>query len=146
MRTMKYTIKLNQDLPFSNCPTLAELEGEKIVCNDVQLPVHIDANNSYNPYNVRAMVIGNEYGAICVVFASHAQEALDNAVNSNMLDSLMSSEEQDEYDSLTPLGNASELFDLSNVWIGEVDFEAARDINLIVALVRAQSEGDDTLS
>ena len=143
---MKYTIKLKQkDFPFASVPTLVELEGEKIVCNDVNLPQEIDASNSFNPHNVRAWVIGHEFGSICMIFASHEQDALDDAVDAGMLDCMMAEEQDHDDESLTPLGNASELFELTHAWIGQVEFDAARDIQLIVALVRASANGSDTL-
>lgn len=45
----------------------------------------------------------------------------------------------------THLGNAGELHNLDDCWIAEVDFEASRDIKLIIALVRASANGEDTL-
>lgn len=143
---MKYSIKLKQqDFPFASCPALVELEGEKIVCNDVHLPKEIDHANSYNPRNTRAFVIGHEFGPICMVFADHAQEAFNVAVDTNVLDCLLSDAQDHSDESFTPLGNASELFDLTYAWIGEVEFDAGRDIQLIVALVRANENGSDTL-
>ena len=143
---MKYSIKLKQhNLPFASVPTLVELEGEKIVCNDVTLPAYIDRSCGINPHNVRAFVIGHEFGAICMIFGSNVQDALDEAVDANMLDCMLNDEQDHENDSLTSLGNASELFDLTYAWVGEVEFEAARDIQLIVALVRASENGSDTL-
>lgn len=144
-QTMKYTLTLRQNFPFSSCPRFAELEGEKILCNDVQLPREIDPDNSYNPYNIRLWVIGHEFGAICAVFASHDEEAFDAAVDGNLLDCMMAEEQDYDDTSLTPLGNASELFDLTHAWIAPVEFDAARDIHLIVKLVRAGANGDDTL-
>jgi hypothetical protein len=142
---MKYTLTLKQSGPFSSCPRFAELEGEKILCNDVNLPAMIDPDNRYNPHRIRLWIIGHEFGAICAVFAGSAQDALDNACDLNMLDCLMAETQDYDDSSLTPLGNASELFDLTYAWTGEVEFDAARDIHLIVKLVRAQAEGADTL-
>ena len=70
---------------------------------------------------------------------------MDAAVDAGSLDCLMAEEQDYDNEDLTPLGNASELFDLNSVWMGEVEFDAARDIKLIVALVRQSAEGDDTL-
>jgi hypothetical protein len=145
---MRYTLTLKQSLPFAQNPRFAELEGEKILCNDVNLPKAIDPDNGYNPHNVRLWVIGHEFGAICAVFASHEQDALDSAVDGGMLDCLMAEDQnppEDEREGLAPLGNASELFDLSHAWLAEVEFDATRDIHLIVKLVRASAEGADTL-
>ncbi len=140
---MKYTLTLKQSLPFSQNPRFADLEGENILLNDVNLPEHIE--RSYNPHNVKLWVIGNEYGALCGAWGSCEQDALDEAVDAGLLDCLMAEEQDHSNEDLTPLGNASELFDLDYVWMGEVEFDAARDIKLIVALVRESTEGKDTL-
>ena len=66
-------------------------------------------------------------------------------MDAGRLDCLMAEEQDHDNEDLTPLGNASELFDLNSVWMGEVEFDAARDIKLIVALVRESTEGKDTL-
>ena len=137
---MKYTLILKQS---PQAPSSVELEGDSILLNDVNLPEHIE--HTFNPYNVKLWVIGNEYGALCAVWGSCEQEALDEAVDAGMLDCLMAEEQDYDNEALTPLGNASELFDLNSVWMGKVEFDAARDIKLIVALVRESVEGKDTL-
>ena len=145
---MLYNLILSNQYPFSEAPAIVQLEGDKIYCNDVNFPKSIDPDASTNPYNVRLFVIGHEFGALCAVWASNDQEALDNACDFNLLDCLMD-EEQDydkqEENDLTAPGNASELFDLSNVWIGEVKFDPARDIQLIVQMVRCYENQKDTL-
>ena len=140
---MKYTLTLKQSGSFCQNPRFAELDGENILLNDVNLPEHIE--HTFNPYNVTLWVIGNEYGALCAVWGSSEQDALDAAVDAGKLDCLMAEEQDYDNEDLTPLGNASELFDLNSVWMGEVEFDAARDIKLIVALVRESAEGKDTL-
>lgn len=142
---MKYTLKLIQKFPFPDNVPLVDLEGDKILLNDVMLPTHIDRENSYNPNDIKLYVIGHEFGAICAVWAGYTQEAFDNAVDCNMLDCLMSEEQDYDDESLTPLGNASELFDLSYAWIAQVEFDPARDIQLIVAIVRGSENQQDTL-
>lgn len=137
---MKYTLTLKQS---PQAPSSVELEGDSILLNDVNLPEHIE--HTFNPYNVKLWVIGNEYGALCAVWGSSEQDALDAAVDAGLLDSLMDEEQDYNNEALTPLGNAGELFDLDYVWMGKVEFDAARDIKLIVALVRESVEGKDTL-
>ena len=137
---MKYTLTLKQS---PQAPSSVELEGDSILLNDVNLPEHIE--HTFNPYNVKLWVIGNEYGALCAAWGSNEQEALDAAVDAGLLDSLMDEEQDYNNEALTPLGNAGELFDLDYVWMGKVEFDAARDIKLIVALVRESAEGKDTL-
>ena len=140
---MKYTLTLKQSGSFCQNPRYAQLEGENILLNDVNLPEHIE--HTYNPHNVTLWVIGHEHGALCAVWGSSEQDALDAAVDAGLLDSLMDEEQDYNNEALTPLGNASELFDLDYVWMGKVEFDAARDIKLIVALVRESVEGKDTL-
>lgn len=142
---MKYTLTLRQSGPFAQNPRFTEIEGEKILLNNVILPRAIDPENAFNPHNVRLFVIGHEFGAICAVWAGHEQEAFDVACDGNMLDCLMSENQDHEDDSLTPCGNASELFDLAHAWCGVVEFEPARDIVLIVDIVRASENQKDTL-
>jgi len=140
-----FNLFLNQYLPFSHCPVSAELSIDKIYANDVILPRGIDSDCGMNPHNVRMFVIGHEHGAICAVWAGNEQDALDTAVDLKAIDCLMADDQNYEDESLTALGNAGELFDLSYAWVGEVQFEAQRDIQLIVALVRASEAGLDTL-
>jgi hypothetical protein len=142
---MKYKVSMAQNFPFAQNPGLCEIEGDKILCNDVMLPASIDGSCRYNPHNVRPWVIGHVFGALCMVFASCEQYALDSAVDAGLMGPFMSEDQDHDDENLTPLGNASELFDLSDCWIGEVSFEPARDILLIVALARAAESGADTL-
>jgi hypothetical protein len=142
---MQYHLTLLQSFPFAQNPAFCEIEGARIVCNDVMLPASIDASCRFNPHNVRLWVIGHEFGALCAVFASHEQNALDSAVDAGMLDCMMAEEQNHDDESLRALGNASELFDLSYAWIGQVTFDPARDILLITALARASESGANTL-
>lgn len=142
---MKYTLTLRQCLPFAQNPPFCELEGERIVCNYVTLPGAIDAACRFNPHNVRLWVIGHTFGAVCAVFASHESDALDAACDAGMLDCFMAENQDYSDESLTACGNASELFDLSDFWMGQVEFDPARDILLITALARAAGSGADAL-
>ena len=132
------------------------LEAKDIICNDVNLPKEFDEVSNFNPYNIRLWVIGNEYGAVCAIFASHEQDALDNACDANAMESFLVTNEEDlkEYHShdagvtgpdYAALGNASELHDLNNCWIAEVDLQANRDIMFIVKLARASEGGHNNL-
>lgn len=142
---MAYKLTLAQSGAFCQNPRFAELEGEKIALNNVILPKTIDTDGAYNPHGVRLFVIGHEHGAICAIWASHEQEAFDEACDANFIDSLMAENQDHDDDTLTPLGNASELFDLTYAWVGAVEFDAARDIQLIVSIVRAVENQKDTL-
>jgi hypothetical protein len=142
---MRYTLTLAQSGPFCQNPRFVELDGEKIALNNVILPKTIDSDGGYNPYNVRLFVIGHEFGAICAIWASNWQGAFDEACDANLIDCLMSENQDFGNEELTPLGNVSELFDLSHAWIGEVEFDAARDIQLVVSIVRAVENQKSTV-
>lgn len=141
-------------------PNQSKVSPESIICNDVMLPATMDEASRYNPHNVRLWLIGHFHGPVCAIFASHEQDALDAACDANMMESMAVSEEDTKayYDACDPntgehpegvsythLGNAGELHDLDEAWIAEVDFEAERDILLIVKLARAAEGGHDTL-
>lgn len=112
----------------------------QIAVNDVNFPSHIQ--KGYNPYAVGLIVIGNEYGARTAVWASSAQNTLDTAVDLNQLDCLLDENQTCDYDDLVPLGNADELFDLSHVWVGVVDFQLPRDFELMKACILAEDDPD----
>lgn len=133
---------------------------ESIICNDVMLPSELDEAGRFNPHNIRLWLIGHMHGPVCAIFASCEQDALDNACDANMLECFMLSDdetqayyaecdentgEHPEGIHYTPLGNASELHNLDDCWMAEVDFKAERDILLIVKLARASEGGHDTL-
>lgn len=140
-----FSLFLNQSSPFAKNPSIVELPGDKILTNNVIFPKHIDSESSYNPHNVRLWVIGNEHGALCAVWAGHEQEAFDEACEAGMIDCLMAEIQDYDNESLTPLGNVSELFDLTTAWIGEVEWQVERDIKLILAMVRAVERQENTL-
>ena len=142
---MKYQLTLKQYFPFAQNPRFAEVDADNILLDNAQLPPEIDASDRYNPQNIRLWVIGHEHGPICAVFAGCEQYALDQAVDLHQLDYLMAADQDYDDETLTSLGNASELFDLSHAWIAEVEFDAKRDIQLIVAIVKARAECLDNL-
>lgn len=105
----------------------------------------------FNPHSVRLWVIGNEFGALCAVWADCEQDALDEAVDANFLDSLQVDEAEfaqmpeDEQDEFARLGNAGEPFDLSNVWIQTVRLSEKEDCQLLCALSYASGACQTTL-
>lgn len=143
---MKYTLHLLRPFAFAQNPAFCEMEGAQIRCNDVMLPAAFDTASAYNPCKIRLWVVGHTYGAVHAVFASHEQNALDELADCGALDFCQVTDglSVDE-DTVCRLGNAGEPFDLSDFWIGEVAFEAARDIKLLVALARASEAGADYL-
>ena len=143
---MKYQLTLKQqNFPFAQTPRFADVDADNILLDNAQLPAEIDASDRYNPQNIRLWVIGNEHGPICAVFAGCEQYALDQAVDLHQLDCLLADDQEYDNETLTSLGNAGELFGLSHAWIAEVEFDARRDIQLIVAIVKARAECLDNL-
>lgn len=139
------TLHLKQTFPFAQNPGIVSIREEVFFLDNVVLPRNIDKDAAYNPRNVKAWCIGNEHGILAVVWASNAQEALDAACNLNALEGLLSSIQDYNDETLTALGNANELHDLSSVWLAEIEFNAARDIQLIVRIVRSTEQGNSTL-
>jgi hypothetical protein len=135
---MKIKIKL---LPVNggafNCLPAREIEieAERVLANDVTLPWE------FNPHNVRLWVIGNEFGALGAVWASHEQDALDTLVDENLGDSLIV-EEADWSEDGTRLGNAGEPCDLTNVWIQLADLT---DCRLLCAFAEARGAAENNL-
>jgi len=81
----------------------------------------------YNPHNVKAWVIGHEFGAVALVVGEHEQEALDNAMDEGKLECmLMDEDDLNEHafnswdDSYTYAGNASEAIWSEYLWIREL--------------------------
>lgn len=101
-----------------------ELEFNKA---DVVNPDDYIPNGGFNPHHVRPFLIHNEYGVLCVVYASHEQDALDEAVDANRLDSCLVSdadykeaEDEGHADEFARLGNDGEPFDLTYIGLIEL--------------------------
>ena len=76
--------------------------------------------NSYNPHNIHAHLLCNEYGLLCIVYASHLQDALDIAVDENRMDSMLIPEDEIENeDWICRLGNAGEAFNIDYLTCNE---------------------------
>ena len=139
----KLTLNSVNGGPFNCSPSREiELENDRILCNDVHLP-----HCRINYHNVRLWVIGNEFGALCAVWASCEQDALDEACDAGMLDGLAIEEpkEGDEDEDVTRLGNASEPFDLTNCWMQMVRLDGPKDWELIARFAEAKGACQDTL-
>lgn len=140
---MKYTIRYTGDRleHFGQC----ELDDENILCNDIVLP------GERHPRNMRLWVIGNEYGALCAVWASCDQDALDAACDAGQLDSFLVSEEDQksaseaEREAWAHLGGAGEPADLTYAWMAEAALDIARDYKLLFALAEARGAGQTNL-
>lgn len=82
------------------------------------------ANKDGFRFGEGAYLIGNGFGLLCVSYGNNEQEALDNAVDEDYMDSeRMSDADYKEYDangwhdSFICLGNASEPFWSEYLWI-----------------------------
>lgn len=92
---------------------------------------------AFNPHNVRLWVIGHEFGAVCAVWASCEQDALDNAADRGWMDMFLIGDDADVTDDAAFLGNAGEPFDLTYAWCVPVQFDPVRDLRTIVILASA---------
>ena len=135
---MKFTLHLKQNLPFASNVPITELDGDRILCNDIVLPTET------HPYNIQLWVIGNEYGALGAVWAGNEQDALDALVDAGLGDGLLI-DAKDADEETTYLGNASEPADLQHAWLAPVEWDYARDIILLLKLAFAQGANADTL-
>lgn len=136
----KLTLQPVNGGPFNCLPAREiELEDERILCNDVRLPC-----DRTNYHNVRLWVIGNEYGALCAVWASHEQDAFDAACDADLLAGL-AIDEEDADEECARLGNAGEPHDLSNAWIQTVRLSGPEDWQLIARFAEARGAAQETL-
>lgn len=143
--------KAQDHVPFCCRPAMSwELDGAIIHCNEEPvLP------GDRHPYNMRLYVIADEYyGAICAVWSTNDSAALDVACNLGALDSLLANDneladiaacdaEGRDIVGFVALGNAGEYFNLDSVWLYDVEWDVARDWDVLKAFARC---GDnDTL-
>ena len=142
---MKYTLHLKQRFPYPDNVPIVELDAERILANDVLLPWES------HPRRMRLFVIGNEFGAVCAVWATCEQDALDAMVDSGLGEAFLISKEdqagatEEEREEWAFLGNASEPADLSTAWIGAVEFDKARDCELLCRFAEARGQGAENL-
>lgn len=152
---MKYTLHLApvNGGPF-NCLSVrsVELEDERITATGADCSACYPGS-SHNRRDSFLYVIGNEFGALGAVWATNEQDALDELVDRDLaggilVDQPTTEEAHEECEEMeyTPLGNAGELCDLTNVWMQKVAFEPVRDIELIVALAKADGANVNFLS
>ena len=120
-----------------------ELEDERILTNDVTF------QNEYNPHNVQLWVIGNEYGALCAVWGDCEQDALDEAIDNDLLNSFLVDDEDiepelEEDGFYAYLGNAGEHADLTNCWMEAIELNKQK-IELIIKLAEARGANANNL-
>jgi hypothetical protein len=121
-----------------------ELKPEEILANDVIF------KGEYNPHNVRLWVACNEFGVMGAAWACCEQDALDTLADADLLrgcamDEPEATEDDEEPENITRLGNYGEPYDLQYLHLYEVDFQPARDWQLMVKLAEARGRGEDTL-
>lgn len=114
-----------------------ELNEGDILMNNAVFPWE------HNPHNVRLWVIGNEFGPIVAVWASHEGDAFDEMLDHGYEQFLV--EDPDDDVEYAYLGNAGEPCNLDYAWIEEVVFEPVRDLRLIISIAEARGAGNDTL-
>ena len=115
-------------MDYLDKPVIKTKHGEfRYDTADVANPSDYIPNGAFNPNRVKPYLIHNEYGVLAIVYASHLQDALDEAVDSDKLDScLVSVEDYNEAekdghaDEFVFLGNAGEPFDLTYIGIIEL--------------------------
>lgn len=107
---------------------------------------------AYNPHNVKLWIFGNEYGAICAIWASCEQNALDAMLDNGLEHFLVSASDyetmsEEEKESLCYLGNASEPCDLTYAWCESwvCDLNNKNDFDIIAKFIIAEDRSEDTL-
>lgn len=113
------------------------LDAARILTNDVTF------TGEYNPHNVGLFVISNEYGYVAAVWARHAADALDTAVDADLMGGF-AIDEADANEDTARLGNAGEPFDLTYCGchpLAQSDMPEA----LLIAFAEARGEGANTL-
>lgn len=144
-RTRKITLTLEplNGGAFSCLPAReVQLDAKRIACNDITFLWE------RHPHNMRLWVIGNEYGALGAVWASHEQDALDELVDRGLGESLLvGNADMDEEDMVdwASLGSAGEPADLTSVWLQTVRLDPTKDSLLCIAFEEARGSGADTL-
>lgn len=144
--TMKHTLHLApvNGGPFNCIPARSvELEDDRISICGESCGLAFPGQSGGSLW-----VIGNEFGALGAVVAAHEQEAFDTLCDRGLAAGLACEEpeNEEEAEDITRLGNAGEPHDLTNAWIQRVDLDPARDIQLIVALARADGANVTFLS
>lgn len=142
---MKIQLLLQQKLPFAQAPRIAELSPEQILCNDIVLPFE------RHPHGMKLWVIGNEFGAVGAVWASHEQDAWDELIDRGLGNSFLVSEEdqksatEEEREEWAHLGNAGEAADLSYAWMAPVEWNLERDCRLLCLFAEARGLNAENL-
>ena len=133
LRRLIFKIKISGD------PNPVDIHVDNIMTYNVVIPEH-----GSNYHKVNAVVIGNEYGALFMIWASNEQDAFDEAVDQGMMESFLvvnPTKEDMDNDEYAALGNAGELHDISHCWVREILPFRQQSWEWQVAMIRAESQG-----
>jgi len=100
-------------------------------------------DGEFNPHSVRLWVISSDFGYTAAVWASCEQDALDEAVNADLMGAF-AIDEADADEETARLGNASEPFDLAYCGIRHLP-QSEMSIGLLMAFAEARGAAVDTL-
>ena len=109
-----------------------DIDDKDVLINNAVLP------QEFNPHNVR-----HEFGAICAIWASCEQDALDEMLDAGYEQFLVEEHEEDQ--DYSYLGNAGEPCNLDYAWITPVEFDFVRDYRTLIALAEARGAGQSVL-
>ena len=132
--------------PFHCLPAREiQIESQLVLCNDIIFPWE------FNPHNIKPYAISNEFGTLGVVWAEN-HEVLDVLVDAGLGNSLLIPESDMIFDMISDngndvvyLGNASELCNIENVTIQEVELDELKDCKLLCLLAEARGDQSTTL-
>ena len=100
-------------------------------------------DGEYNPHNVRLWLISNMHGYVAAVWSSCEQDALDEAVDADLMDSL-AIDEADADEDTARLGNAGEPFDLTYCGVCALP-QNEMSVGILMAFAEARGAGVNTL-
>lgn len=109
------------------------IDADRILANDVVF------DGEYNPHNVRLWLISNEVGVVAAVWASCMGDALDIAVDADLMRGF-AIEERDADEDTPRLGNAGEPFDLTYCSVRQLP-QADMPLPLLLAFAEARGAG-----
>ena len=124
------------------------LDADRILTNDVNVP------GVYNPHSVALWLIEGVYGPIAAVWASNEGDALDEAVDENLMDAYVLSDEDaadrtkgsgdDTEENFARLGNEGIPVDLDDVAMHKIPWKDLPE-ETQHAFLMSRDEGFDNL-
>jgi len=128
---------MNVKIALSKSDARMTLPADRVLANDVTF------DGEYNPHGTKLFVISNEYGYIAAVWASCEQDALDEAVDADLM-RCFAIEETDADEDTARLGNAGEPFDLTYCGMHALP-QSDMPTVLLMAFAEARGEGANCL-